>query len=162
MYTNGNAAYDFERFAAKENRQQENEKAKIIKLPQKNKDSRPKMTIGRLVRGVAAVAVCFALAGALIGNQLQLNELNTSLQSVNKQLSNAESEYIQLQMAAEARVSLQDVEEYAEGVLGMQKLSSDQIEYVRLNEGDRVEVSGQSASTSLWQKIADWFTGIFS
>ena len=78
-----------------------------------------------IVRGIAAAAVCFVMMGSLILSQLQLNELNTSLQKVNKQLSNAKSEYVQLQMAAEARASLETVEEYAANVLGMQKLSSD-------------------------------------
>ena len=115
-----------------------------------------------MLRGIAAAAICFVLMSSLIYSQLQLNELNTSLQKVNKQLSNAKSEYIQLQMAAESKISLESVEEYATNVLGMQKLTSDQIEYIRINEGDRVEVSGQSSSASIWQKIADWFTGIFS
>lgn len=162
MNMNGNAAYDFDRFAAKETRRPEKEQAKIIKLPQKNAQARPKLTFGHLLRGIAAFAVCFALMGSLIYSQLQLNELNTSLQKVNKQLSNAKSEYVQLQMAAEARVSLEAAEEYTAGVLGMQKLTPDQIEYIRINEGDRVEVSGQSSSASVWQKIADWFAGIFS
>ncbi len=162
MNTNGNAAYDFDRFAAKEARQPEKPQAKIVKIPQKNTSSRPKITMKHIVRGIAAAAVCFVMMGSLILSQLQLNELNTSLQKVNKQLSNAKSEYVQLQMAAEARASLETVEEYAANVLGMQKLSSDQIEYVRLNEGDRIEVSEQSSETSVWQKISDWFAGIFS
>lgn len=162
MNTNGSAAYDFDRFAAKEVRKPEKEQAKIIKMPQKNTRTRPQLTFGHLLRGIAAAAICFVLMSSLIYSQLQLNELNTSLQKVNKQLSNAKSEYIQLQMAAESKISLESVEEYATNVLGMQKLTSDQIEYIRINEGDRVEVSGQSSSASIWQKIADWFTGIFS
>lgn len=160
MNTNGNAAYDFDRFAAKEAHQ--TEEAKIIKLPQRNTRQRPKLTFAHLLRGFAAAAICFALTGSLIYSQLQLNELNTSLQKVNKQLADAKSEYVQLQMAAEARISLESAEEYATNVLGMQKLSPEQIEYIRINEGDRVEVSGQSASVSVWQKITDWFAGIFS
>jgi hypothetical protein len=100
--------------------------------------------------------------GSLIYNQLQLNELNTSLQTVNKQLSNAKSEQVQLQMAAESKVSMQKVENYATSVLGMQKLNANQIEYVRLSEGDKVEVVASASAEPVWQKIADWFSGIFS
>jgi len=160
--TNGNAAYDFERFAAKELRPQEKPQAKIIRLPQKKQSNRPKLTIGHILRGIAVFAVCFALMGSLIYNQLQLNELNTSLQTVNKQLSNAKSEQVQLQMAAESKVSMQKVENYATSVLGMQKLNANQIEYVRLSEGDKVEVVASASAEPVWQKIADWFSGIFS
>ena len=130
-------------------------------MPQKKQAKRPKLTMGHILRGLAVFTIFFAMVGSIIYSQLELNELNTALQKVDKQLSTAQSEYVQLQMASASKASTADVEKYAVNVLGMQKLDASQIEYIRLNESDKIEVSAQNEEKSFFGRIADWFSGIF-
>ena len=64
-------------------------------------------------------------------------------------------------MAAQSRMTLEEVERYAVDVLGMQKLQNNQIQYVRTNDQDKVEVA-DTADQSVWDRIRDWISGIFS
>ena len=159
MSLNGNNAYDFERFSPQ--KRQPAKKAEIIKLPEPPKRERPKLTLRHVVKGLSIFAVCFAMVGSLIYNQIQLNELNIAIQKTNKALGEAQSEHVQLQMATQAKVSLDAVEQYALSI-GMQKLQPQQVEYVKMNEQDKVEVAQSAGGESLWQRFADWVSGICS
>lgn len=156
---NGSAAYDFSRFEAK-TAQRPAPKNNVIELPQKA--ARPKLNFGRVVKRLLGIAVVLAIAGTLIVNQLQVNELNVQLQKAQKELGEKQSEYIQLRMEAQAMASLNAVEEYATNVLGMQKIQPNQVEYVRLNNTDKIEVAGQNTNKNIFQQVWDFFAGILS
>ena len=80
---NGSAAYDFSRFEAR-TAQRPAPKNNVIELPQKA--ARPKLNFGRIVKRLLGIAVVLAVAGTLIVNQLQVNELNVQLQKAQKEL----------------------------------------------------------------------------
>ena len=158
MNVQNNAAYDFDRFAP-----QQKPKSNVVQMPAQPPARQPhrKTALRPILRRAALCVICFALFGALIYNQMTINELNTSIQKQSAALNRSENEYIQLEMAAQSRMTLEEVERYAVDVLGMQKLQNNQIQYVRTNDQDKVEVA-DTADQSVWDRIRDWISGIFS
>ena len=153
-----NTAYDFDRFMP-QTKPQTPPNDNVVRLPVKKQKQKPQR--GRMVRVVAICAVCFMLFGAVIYNEMTINELNTGIQSASTKLDHSQNEYIQLQMAAQSRITLDEVEKYAVNVLGMQKLQNSQIEYIRMNDQDKVEAA-PAADPGLWGQIRAWFSRIFS
>ena len=158
MNTQNNAAYDFDRFAP-----QQSPKSNVVQMPAQPPAHRPhqKTALRPVLRRVALCAVCFVLFGALIYNQMTINELNTTIQTKSAALDRSENEYIQLEMAAQSRMTLDEVERYAVDVLGMQKLQNNQIQYVRTNDQDKVEIADEP-DQSIWARIQSWISRIFS
>ena len=156
---NSGAAYDFSRFEAR-TAQRPAQKQNVIKLPQKA--ARPKLNLRKIFKCLLCVAVVLGIASVLIANQIQLNELNVDLQKTQKQLGEIKSEYIQLQMEAQSMASLSSVENYARTVLGMQKIQPGQIEYVKLNNTDKVEITGHQGDENFFQKVWGFLSEILS
>ncbi len=155
----GSAAYDFARFEAK-TAQRPAPANNVIELPQKA--VRHRLKLSQVVKRVLCIGAVLAVAGTLIFNQLRVNELNVGLQKAQKQLGEAQSEYTQLRMAAQSMASLNAVEEYAKNVLGMQKIQPGQVEYIRINNTDKVEVADQGENKNIFEKIKDFLAGILS
>jgi len=59
---------------------------------------------------------------------------------LNAQLHLAEAENVRLQSELESQMSAKNVEDYAENVLGMRKIDSSQIEYIKIRTGDVVTI----------------------
>lgn len=152
----GNAAYDFSRFEAREV-----QLAEIVDITEHLEEKKPRYTLRYIARVVLAFAVIGLMVGPLIYNEVQINELNMQISRSERQLSEAVNEYIQIEMIAESRVSTEEVEYYATNVLGMKKVQPEQIIYISVNSGDKVEVTAEP-DTNLFEKIAQWFSGIFS
>lgn len=158
---NGSEAYDFERFAVKKQRAPEKAPDNIVKLPVKKTKPQSSVTLPKIIKALGICLAVFALVGSVIYNQLSLNELNASIRRADKALGESQSEYIQLQMAAAASVTDEEIEEFARAN-SMQKLQNAQIEYIHLNDGDKVEVAGNAGQGNIFQRIADWFSGLWS
>ena len=156
MAGQGNAAYDFSRFE-----ERKVESAEVINFEEHLEAQKPRKTFRHVLRAFAVFAVIAVLAGPLIYNEMQLNELNISINRGERALNEANNEYIQIEMQAEARVSTEEVERYAKEVLGMQKLQPGQVIYIHVNNEDKFEVMEEN-DTGFLSKIAEWFSGIFS
>lgn len=63
--------------------------------------------------------------------------------SLQSELNLAEAENARLQSELQAKVSAKNVEEYAENVLGMQKIDSSQIKYIEIQTDDVVNIPEQ-------------------
>lgn len=101
---------------------------------------------------VGAAAVTFVI-GAIIMGQVQLTELNQEIVNAQALLADSQSIYTQNQMKLEANLSNEEVERYAEDVLGMTKASNAQKEFVTLSGGDKAEVTAQESETILSEFI---------
>ena len=62
---------------------------------------------------------------------------------LNNQLELVEAENVRLQSELESRMSAKNVEEYAENELGMKKIDSSQIKYIRIQTDDVVSIPQQ-------------------
>ena len=157
MSRNGNAAYDFDRFSP----QEQQNTAKVIPLPVEHREPQPqRQSPLKFLKYLLICAVCVGMFGSLVYNELTLNELNTNIQKTTLMLERAQSEYVQLEMAAASRLTLEEIERYAVDVLGMQKLQNNQLQYIRMSDRDKIEVL-TTQEPSWWDHITEWVSGLF-
>lgn len=182
-YENKNAAYDLSLFdedfayysssAMPKKKEQESVKkqtAKTVKkannvvtIPQEelHKIRRRKHNPLKLaITSVGAAAVTFVI-GAIIVGQVQLTELNQEIVNAQALLADSQSIYTQNQMKLEANLSNEEVERYAEDVLGMTKASNAQKEFVTLSSGDKAEVTAQE-SENIFTKFIESIQNLWS
>lgn len=153
-----NLAYDFARFEPSRPEQKNN----VVKMPRQKKEpqKKSKLSFGTLCKRGFTALVVVAFAMVLIHGYVTTNELTNSIATQQKKLSEAQSEYTQLQNAKSSKYNLEYVEQYAKNVLGMQKMQRNQVEYVQMNDGDKIEVLVDYGE-GLWSTIRDFFAGLF-
>lgn len=140
---NSNAAYDFAMFEPKRKvPEAPAPKKNVIELPQERleENRRPKRRLGRILPAAMAFIVIAGLVGSYVYGQVQLTELTESLDTANRTLSESQSDYTQLQMKSDSKLSLETVENYATQKLGMKKATQDQVTTVQLSKGDKAEI----------------------
>ena len=111
-------------------------KIKHKKLPKPKSEARLKC-----VKRVAFGLIAFALMFALVYGKVELSRITNEQSELMAQLAQLEENNLSLESELEAKTSLVKVEDYAENVLGMQKLDKSQIEYISLESGNKAEVS---------------------
>lgn len=102
---------------------------------------------------VAVLAV--ALLGAVIYTFNRRNTIYNQVAAANSELTKAEAENIRLQSELESRMTAKNVEDYAENVLGMQKMDSSQVEYIKIQTDDVVNIP--EPEEGILGKISDFF-----
>lgn len=119
----------------------------------------------RTFRGVVScflLVIALGATGSIIFNQVQLTELTEEIDTAAQQLEESQSVYTQLQMKANANLSLATVESYAKENLGMRKIDQSQLVFVELSKGDKGEVvqdnSGNNFFTNLWNSIKNFLS----
>ncbi len=167
-YGNNSAAYNHDFFrdnTAKElpKEKQKQNKSKVVSIPQDAliKIRRRKHNPFRLFVGAVSGALITVIVSVIIIGQVQLTELNQKIINTKEELENARSTYTQSQMAIQSKLSTNQIEEYAQGKLGMSKAENAQKEYVSLSEGDKAEIS-EDANQNFFQKIINALTGLWS
>ena len=117
---------------------------------------------------VLTIILLSVLAAALLGSVIySLDRRNTvynKMSSMNSALSLAEAENVRLQSELESRMTAKNVEDYAENVLGMTKIDSSQIEYIKIQTDDVVNIPEQEESLlskveGLFDKVVEYFRG---
>ncbi len=178
-YENRNAAYDLSLFddsfsythgtavPKKEEKESVKKKVKkannVVTIPQEelHKIRRRKHNpIKIALASVGAAAVTFVI-GAIIMGQVQLTELNQEIVNAQALLADSQSIYTQNQMKLEANLSNEEVERYAEDVLGMTKASNAQKEFITLSSGDKAEVTAQ-ANETIFTKFIESIKNLWS
>ena len=132
---NGNAAYDLELL----DEQQQVKKKKNLRRAKPSQDSSPAISTFQALKIVAVSAVLLALVITMINGRVRLNEINSEISSMEASLQEEKSENIRLTMELNSLMSLENVEDYAVNVLGMQKIQNYQMEYVDTSEGNEFE-----------------------
>jgi hypothetical protein len=100
------------------------------KKKQVKRYSIPKMLISALL--------AFLMFGIVIESYVQLNDMYNKVSDAEDLLTEYKSENVRLESKLEAQASVKNIEEYAEEVLGMEKLNSSQIKYIQIQEDDVV------------------------
>lgn len=118
-------------------------KAKVLTIAEDdlNKIRRRKHTPIKLLLGSFAGSIIAVIIGFIIVGQVQLTELNQEIINAEALLADSRSVYTQNQMKLESKLTNDQIEAYAEDVLGMTKASNAQKEFVALSIGDKAEVS---------------------
>ena len=89
----------------------------------------------------------------MVYNQVQLTELTEEINTTAKQLEEAESLEIQLNMEASAQMDGAAVEQYAQEELGMSKVSGGQVTYVNVAQEDQGTVVREATGGSFWGEL---------
>lgn len=135
----------------------------VVELPRREleKNARPKRHPLRMLGTVLCFGIIFATVLTVVYNQVQLTELSDQISTTTKQLEEAQSLEIQLNMEASQQMDGAEVERYAQDQLGMSKISSSQVTYVDVAQEDQGtvvrEASGGSLLEQLWSIIQSWF-----
>ena len=90
-----------------------------------------------VVFAVAAV-LCFALIAPSIFCHMKVNELNSQVAKMTTQLNEIKSENTRLNMELKSKISLENVQYYAENVLGMVKRDRYQVYYFDIENGNEI------------------------
>ncbi len=110
----------------------------------------------RVPVGAVAVimSVCLALGGVL-GLNAYRNELSYDILHVEKELTEAQSQYVTMQNQLDAQAAKLGRDA---ATLGMQEAKQSQMHYIDLVTENKIEVVGEM---SVWDKISAFFSGLF-
>ena len=104
------------------------------------------------------------LLGSVIYSFDRRNTVYNQVASMTNELSHAEAENIRLQSELESRMTARNVEDYAENVLGLQKIHSSQIKYIKIQTTDVVNIPEQNQGIvgkvkGFFKKCVEYFRG---
>ncbi|MBR3954030.1 MAG: hypothetical protein IKJ63_00980 [Clostridia bacterium] len=117
---------------------------------------------------VFAVLFCcvmmFGFIAMFINNSVKSTELMNSINEMEINIANAQSENVRLSSSIDSMFSIAKVENYATNVLGMTKMENYQIQYVDLSSEDQVLFAGESSvfGSNLVERVTEYFDGLFA
>lgn len=110
------------------------------------------------------VALIFSILFAISYRNAQIDESFEKVQDYKKELAAVEKENSQLELAIESSLNLSNVEQQAKELLGMQKLTNQQIVYVNLEKDDHIEVAAENVKIeeeTFFNKILNTVKSLF-
>ncbi|MBQ5312403.1 MAG: cell division protein FtsL [Oscillospiraceae bacterium] len=148
-----NLAYDFSVY--EESREREAQRApRPVVLPVRRETGAKSTALM-----ILAVVCCAAAFIGLLYSESQISSVHAEIVDAKEELDELRQENRRMTTALEEKSSQKSVEEYAEKVLGMQKLERSQTEYVNIESGNHVEISGEGKS--VFEKVIDAIDGLF-
>lgn len=153
MANYGSEAYDLSLFESKK-------KANITPLHGKKATKADKRR-ARIQKWLNAAATVVVSCGVLfvitlmIGGQIRLTEINSSINRQEAALNEAISETKRLESELAAQTSAQSVEEYAESV-GLRPMESGQIDYITVTVPEKTPEPEQGLWATIWGAIQAW------
>lgn len=129
---------------------------KVVKKTKAQLRAETRRSRAKAIKVMAVCAVFFAIIAFQIYSQVQVDELDRQLNSINSEISVLDSENTRLNMQLDSMISLDKVDEYAQNVLGMVKVENYQVSYIDLSGGDSFEVSGGKTQKSLIDTIKSY------
>lgn len=168
-------AYDFSLFEEKkvesaapqipekEERAARSPKANVVELPKKEleKNRRQKIHPVKMLFTTLCFGVILSTVSLLVYNQLQLTELTAKLNSAAVTLNDARTMETYLTMKTTQALGGEQVETYAQEVLGMSKITEGQVTYVNMAQEDQGQVL-QSEAPSFLENIWNQFCALFA
>jgi cell division protein FtsL len=109
----------------------------------------------RAVLSVVSIFVGLVLVSSVIYGQVKLTELTSEIDSATYNLNQLKSVQVQLQMKSDSLMTADEVQKYASENLGMEKINSNQITYVSMDETDNGQVYDPEAGKNIFEKIYD-------
>ena len=92
------------------------------------------------------VILAFSVLFAISYRNAQIDESFEKVQDYKKELAAVEKENSQLELTIESSLNLSNIEQQAKELLGMQKLTNQQIVYVNLEKDDHIEAAAESVN----------------
>lgn len=119
---------------------------------------------GSIIRIVFISLLAAALLGSVIYSLDKRNTMYNKVVAMNDKLKVAAAENVRLQSELDSKMSAKNIEEYAENVLGMEKIDSTQIKYIKIQTGDVVTIPEQEKGViakikSFFDRCVEYFRG---
>ena len=108
-----------------------------------------------MIRITLSLIVVFALLGVLIYSRVEQLNLNNQITAKQHEYSDLQADNVRMQSEIAGRTSSKKIQEYAEDVLNMHPIDVSQIEYVRIQTDDVVEIP--EAEQNLFVRVKLWF-----
>lgn len=156
---NQNLAYDFSSYVE----EYVESKPKIIS----KKTVKAKKSKLNPVSIFLVVALVGGITSGLVYNNVVLNELGNEITQMSNELDELNSENTRLNVDLETKTSLRKIEEYATNELGLQRANNNQIEYVRVEQENKIETTQDEENImdkiiNIINSIIDAIKGMFS
>lgn len=120
--------------------------------------------LGAILMMIFVSLIAAVMLGSVIYSLDKRNTMYNRLSALKSELNLAEAENVRLQSELETVLSAKNVEDYAEKVLGMHKIDSSQIEYIKIRKGDVVSIPQRDAGIlakikKFFDDCVDYFRG---
>lgn len=161
-----NSAYDYEYHVGyadeTEAETAENTTEQTDSDPQIEHHKNDQKSNGSMVTIIIVSLLAALLLGSVIYSLNRRNTMYNKALSTNSELELVMAENVRLQSELDSRISAKNVEDYAENVLGMQKIDSSQIKYIKIQTSDVVNIpekpKGLAAKIkSLFDRCVEYF-----
>ena len=144
-----NVAYDLSFYEQEQERhiaRKEKKESVIIK-------AQTKFSLGRKIANVLSVAVMITLIVAVIATNAAVTTASTQIADMQDEIIRLESEKAYLEFTLESRMTLDQIENYAQTQLGMVKMDSSQKKYVELETENKIVVNQSPVKEKLDEAI---------
>ena len=116
-------------------------------------NAQTKFSLGKRIAGIVGAAVMVALIFAVIATNAAITTASTQIANLQDEIVQLESEKSYLEFTLESRMTLDQIESYAENQLGMVKMDSSQKKYVELESENRIVVNQSPVKEKLDEAI---------
>lgn len=126
-----------------------------------NNNSKSKSKNANAANSVIVFLACvftLALLFAVIYGKVEVTAVYNEISAETKNVEMLQSENVRMKAELDARMSLKSVEEYAENNLGLTKLDKSQINYVRIQSENIVEIP--ETEKDFFVKVKETFSNI--
>ena len=110
------------------------EKAPKIRVRRRRGDT------GSVPKIIVLTAAAGVMLGAVIYGKVENAAVHTEITEQTQYVEMLASENVRMQSEIEEKTALGSIEDYAENILGMQKLDKSQVEYVSISNGSSADI----------------------
>ncbi len=129
------------------------------KIRHKRNPKPKKLAILKVVKPLTGTILAFALAMGMIYGKVELSRITNEQSELKSELAQLQENNLSLESELESKTSIVKVEEYAENVLGLIKLDKSQIEYIEIENKNKIEVD-EEKDESFIESVKKWFDGV--
>ena len=95
----------------------------------------------------------------MIYGKVELSRITNEQSELKSELAQLQENNLSLESELESKTSIVKVEEYAENVRGLIKLDKSQIEYIEIENKNKIEVD-EEKDESFIESVKKWFDGV--
>ena len=132
-----NVAYDLSFYEM----EQERQIARKAKKENVLINAQTKFSLGRKIANIISIAALFTLIIAVVATNAAITTTSTQIADIEDEIVLLQSEKSYLEFTLESRMTLDQIESYAENQLGMVKMDASQKKYVELENENKIVVN---------------------
>ena len=144
-----NVAYDLSFYEM----EQERQIARKAKKENVLINAQTKFSLGRKIANIISVAALLTLIIAVVATNAAITTASTEIADIQEEIVLLQSEKSYLDFTLESRMTLDQIESYAENQLGMVKMDASQKKYVELESENKIVVNQSPVKEKLDEAI---------